>query len=62
MAHIVVVVQEKIQDRSLYSRQVIWRKSIRMVRLIAGSKALGRFHTEAYFSPNNIFHSCAVEL
>ena len=38
-----VVVQKKTkQDRTLYSRRVIWHKSVQVVRLIAGSNVLRR--------------------
>ena len=41
-----VVVQKKNkkkkQDRTLYSRRVIWHKSVQVVRLIAGSNVLRR--------------------
>ena len=57
-----VVVQEKFQDRSLYSHWVIWCKSVHAVWLIAGWNALGLFTTEAFLPPNNIFFSHAVQL
>lgn len=37
------VVQEKFQDRTLYSHQAIWRKSVWAVWLIAGTNVLGCF-------------------
>ena len=38
----VVVQKKKKQDRTLYSRRVIWHKSVQVVRLIAGSNVLRR--------------------
>ena len=35
-----VVAQKKKQDRTLYSRRVIWHKSVQVVWLIAGSNVL----------------------